>query len=200
MKYKRLNHGGVEMRSRKFITGLIVIITIGISIGLMVAKYIISAHMENAMMGVIAFMIALTASLSIKFANGWERVVISRFGTFRSINGPRLFFMIPIIDRLAYRTGTRIITSSFAAEKTLSKDLAGLNVNAGRFWIVTGSQRGAVEVTNYQRAMSCASPTASHDVIGKTLHADMLVGRDKMNQELWTMIEKPTGSWLPSAN
>lgn len=50
--------------------------------------------------GIIAFVVALIVSLAIKIADQWEKVVVLRLGTFRAIKGPRLFFIIPVIDTI----------------------------------------------------------------------------------------------------
>ena len=46
--------------------------------------------------------------------------MILRLGKFRSIKGPGLFFIIPVIDVIPYWIDTRVITASFKAEKTLT--------------------------------------------------------------------------------
>jgi regulator of protease activity HflC (stomatin/prohibitin superfamily) len=101
---------------------LIFIVIIGIGGGLALAVYGVTANPQSAWIGGIALLIALAVSFSIKIADQWERAVILRLGKFRSLNGPGLFFIIPVIDMIPYWIDTRVITSSFKAEKTLTKD------------------------------------------------------------------------------
>jgi len=54
--------------------------------------------------------------------------VILRLGHFHSLKGPGLFFIIPIIDAIPYWIDTRVITTGFKAEKTLTKDTVPVDV------------------------------------------------------------------------
>ena len=94
----------------------------------------ISTHRESISIVVGAFVIALVVAYAIRVANQWDRAVILRLGRFHALKGPGLFFIIPVIDVLAYVIDTRVITSSFKAEKTLTKDTVPVNVDAVLFW------------------------------------------------------------------
>ena len=176
------------MRQGNSFAGLIFIVILGIGIGL-------AFVMSNIWIGVIAFVIALLVSLSIKVANQWEKVVILRLGKFRTLEGPGLFFLIPVFDVIAYWIDTRVITTSFKAEKTLTKDTVPVDVDAVLFWKVFDPQKAALEVADYQIAINWASQTALRDVIGKTMLSDMLEGRDKISQELQKIIDERTEPW-----
>jgi regulator of protease activity HflC (stomatin/prohibitin superfamily) len=146
-------------------------------------------------MGAIAFAIALVISLTIKIADQWDKAVVLRLGKFRSLQGPGLFFLIPIIDTIPYWIDTRVITSSFKAEKTLTKDTVPVDVDAVLFWQVLDPKKAALKVADYQSAISWASQTALRDVIGKTMLSDMLEGRDKISHELQQIIDERTEPW-----
>ena len=118
---------------------------------------------------------------------GWE--------SFDALNGPGLFFIIPVIDTIPYWIDTRVITASFKAEKTLTKDTVPVDVDAVLFWKVIDAQKAALAVADYLSAIGWASQTALRDVIGKTQLADMLEGRDKLGQELQKIIDERTEPW-----
>jgi regulator of protease activity HflC (stomatin/prohibitin superfamily) len=71
-----------------------------------------------------------------------------------------------------------VITSSFKAEKTLTKDTVPVNVDAVLFWRVLDPQKAALDVADYQTAISWAAQTALRYVIGKTMLSDMLDGKE----------------------
>lgn len=77
-----------------------------------------------------AAIIASIVSAAIKVANQWNRAIVLRLGDFQSLRGPGLFFIIPIIDIVAYWIDTRVITTAFKAEKTLTKDTVPVDVDA----------------------------------------------------------------------
>jgi regulator of protease activity HflC (stomatin/prohibitin superfamily) len=183
----------IEMRKGSSFSALIFIVILGIGGGLAFAMN--RADMENAWIGVITFVIALVVYLSIKVADQWERVVILRLGKFHSLKGPGLFFIIPVIDVIPYWIDTRVITGSFKAEKTLTKDTVPVDVDAVLFWKVVDPKKAALDVADYESAIRWASQTALRDVIGKTMLSDMLEGREKISDELQKIIDERTEPW-----
>ena len=144
---------------------------------------------------VAAVVVASIVASAIKVANPWDRAVVLRLGQFRKLRGPGVFGIIPIIDTIAYWIDTRVITTAFKAEKTLTKDTVPVDVDAVLFWKVVDSEKAALAVADYESAMSWASQTALRDVIGKTQLADMLEGRDKISVELQRIIDQRTEPW-----
>jgi regulator of protease activity HflC (stomatin/prohibitin superfamily) len=145
--------------------------------------------------GAGAALLAALVALSIKIADQWEKVVVLRLGRFRALKGPGLFFVIPIVDAIPYWIDTRVITASFKAEKTLTKDTVPVDVDAVLFWKVLDPKRAALDVADYRSAINWASQTALRDVIGKTMLSDMLEGRDKMSKDLQKIIDERTEPW-----
>jgi regulator of protease activity HflC (stomatin/prohibitin superfamily) len=143
----------------------------------------------------VAFLIAYIVSAAINIANQWERAVVLRLGHFHALKGPGLFFIIPIIDTVAFWLDIRVITSSFKAEKTLTKDTVPVDVDAVLFWKVIDPIKAALEVADYKSAIGWASQTALRDVIGKTMLCDMLEGRGKISKELQIIIDERTEPW-----
>ena len=139
--------------------------------------------------------VAFVVSSSIKVADQWEKVVVLRLGRFRSLEGPGLFFIIPIIESVAYWIDTRVITATFKAEKTLTKDTVPVDVDAVLFWKVVDPKTAALGVADYVSAINWASQTALRDIIGKTALADMLEGREKISGELQSVIDARTEPW-----
>lgn len=106
-----------------------------LAVVLLVAGMASSYFTKSPVPGVIAVLLASYLLMAFQMANAWERVVVLRFGHFRSVVGPGLFWIIPFVDRLAAWVDTRIQTSSFTAEVTLTKDTVPVNVDAVLFWV-----------------------------------------------------------------
>jgi regulator of protease activity HflC (stomatin/prohibitin superfamily) len=154
-----------------------------------------SAQQPNLVIGAIAVLLAIVLSSAVKVANEWDRAIVLRLGHFQGIRGPGLFVIIPIIDVIAYWIDTRVITGSFKAEKSLTKDTVPVDVDAVLFWKVIDPKKAALDVADYQSAISWASQTALRDVIGKTMLSDMLEGRDKISAELQRIIDQRSEPW-----
>jgi regulator of protease activity HflC (stomatin/prohibitin superfamily) len=183
------------MRKTSALPGLIFVIIVSIGLAFAYFEYINLAYGESLAIAVVAFVIAVVASYSIKIADQWDRTVVLRLGRFRSLEGPGLFFIIPIIETVPYWIDTRVITTSFKAEKTLTKDTVPVDVDAVLFWKVVDPKKAALDVADYGSAISWASQTALRDVIGKTMLSDMLEGREKISDDLQKIIDIRTEPW-----
>ena len=183
------------MRSKNIFGGFAFVVIFGIGLAGAYAAYNPDDKTASVIIGVAAFIIALLISTAIKIADPWDKAVVLRLGHFQSLRGPGLFLIVPILDTIPYWIDTRVITTSFKAEKTLTKDTVPVDVDAVLFWKVLDPQKAALEVADYLSAISWASQTALRDVIGKTMLSDMLEGRDKISAVLQKIIDERTEPW-----
>ena len=174
---------------------LIFVIILGVGLGFAWSMAGLSDYRESVTIAVVSAVIAYIVAYSIKVADQWERVVVLRLGRFRALEGPGLFFIIPIIETVPYWIDVRVITSAFKAEKTLTKDTVPVDVDAVLFWKVIDPKKAALDVADYVSAINWASQTALRDVIGKTMLSEMLEGRDKISGELQKIIDVRTEPW-----
>jgi regulator of protease activity HflC (stomatin/prohibitin superfamily) len=134
-------------------------------------------------------------SLAPKVASQWERAVVLRLGRFRGLRGPGLFWMMPFVDSVPTWIDQRVVTTSFAAEETLTLDTVPVNVDAVLFWMVHDPEKAALEVQDYAQAVSWAAQTALRDIIGRTSLADLLRGRERIEAELQQLIDERSMPW-----
>jgi regulator of protease activity HflC (stomatin/prohibitin superfamily) len=174
---------------------LIFIVILGIGAGLAYAAHRGSADFEALLILGVAFVLASVVAAAIQVADQWNKAVVLRLGRFRSLRGPGLFVLIPLIDTIPYWLDIRVLTSSFKAEKTLTKDTVPVDVDAVLFWKIVDPKKAALDVADYRSAISWASQTALRDVIGKTMLSDMLEGRDKISDALRKIIDERTEPW-----
>jgi SPFH domain / Band 7 family len=132
---------------------------------------------------------------SPKVAQQWERAIVLRLGRYAGMRGPGLFWIVPFVDTVTSWIDQRTITTSFAAEQTLTSDTVPVNVDAVLFWMVHDAQRAALEVQDYAQAVSWAAQTALRDIIGRTPLTDLLKGRERIEQELQHLIDQRSNPW-----
>jgi regulator of protease activity HflC (stomatin/prohibitin superfamily) len=183
------------MKTRSSFSVLIFFIIIAIGLAIAYSGNSNLTGSGTLVIGVITFLLAIIISAAIKIADQWEKAVVLRLGQFQSLRGPGLFFIIPIIDNVAYWIDGRVITTTFTAEKTLTKDTVPVDVDAVLFWKVLDAKKAALEIAEYRNAINWASQTALRDVIGKTMLSEMLEGRDKMSSQLQKIIDDRTEPW-----
>ncbi len=183
------------MKSTSSLSVLVFIVILGAGLGISFAMRGASLHWPSIAAGVLAFILATVVSSAVQVANQWDKAVVLRMGRFQALRGPGLFFIVPVVDAIAYWIDTRVITMSFKAEKTLTKDTVPVDVDAVLFWKVLDPQKAALDVADYQAAVGWACQTALRDVIGKTMLADMLEGRDQISAQLQKIIDVRTEPW-----
>ncbi|MFT3890347.1 MAG: slipin family protein [Anaerolineales bacterium] len=132
---------------------------------------------------------------ALKVANQWEKAVVLRLGRFNGLKGPGMFWIIPIMDAVTSWIDHRVVVTSFSAEKTLTKDTVPVDVDAVLFWVVWDAEKAALEVKDYQAAISWSAQTALRDIIGRMMLADILVGRTAIDEELQHIIDERTTPW-----
>jgi regulator of protease activity HflC (stomatin/prohibitin superfamily) len=161
-------------------------------LGLGALAYMLTANPIGIVVGLI---LGLLAAQSPKIARQWERAVMLRLGRYIGLRGPGLFWIIPFIDTVSTWVDQRVITTSFAAEETLTSDTVPVNVDAVLFWMVYDPEKAALEVQNYPQAVSWAAQTALRDIIGRTSLTDLLRGRERIEEELQKLIDERSNPW-----
>src|ERR1700704_3478484 len=144
---------------------------------------------------IVGAVVGLIAMRSPRIARQWERAIVLRLGRYSGMRGPGLFWVVPFIDIVGSWIDQRTITTSFAAEQTLTSDTVPVNVDAVLFWMVHDPQKAALEVQNYSAAVSWAAQTALRDIIGRTPLIELLRGRERIETELQALIDQRSNPW-----
>jgi regulator of protease activity HflC (stomatin/prohibitin superfamily) len=145
--------------------------------------------------GSLLIVLALILLAALKMARQWEQAVVLRAGKFLAVRGPGLFWIVPILDNVTALIDTRLRTTQFVAEQTLTKDTVPVDVDAIIFWIVTDVKRAALEAASYGEAISWAAQTSLRETIGAAELAMLLSNRRAADEELRKTIDAKTGDW-----
>lgn len=171
----------------------VLIVAVGVAVAL--GAYGTFAQPASVIIVAASVIVATIVARAVRVAAAWERGVVLRLGKFRGLRGPGVFTIIPILDTIPYLIDVRVITSTFKAEKTLTRDTVPVDVDAVLFWKVMDPEKAALAVADYTSAISWAAQTALRDVIGKTMLAEMLEGREHISFELQRIIDARTEPW-----
>ena len=142
-----------------------------------------------------AILVALIILLSLRIALQWDRAVVLRLGKFHGLKGPGIFWIVPLLDRIARYVDMRIRATEFFSERTLTKDTVPVNVDAICFWMVWDAQKAVLEVENYYRAIVLSAQTALRDAIGTHTLAELLTHRDAVGKALQEVLDHKTNPW-----
>jgi regulator of protease activity HflC (stomatin/prohibitin superfamily) len=153
--------------------------------------------MTPAIIGpVVALAILLFIIINaVRILPEYERGVVFRLGRLRPFDyGPGLFLLIPIVDRMV-RVSLRTVVHDVPPQDIITRDNVSVKVNAVVYFRVMHPRKAVVEVENYHYATSQLSQTTLRSVLGQVELDELLSGRDKINHELQTILDKQTDPW-----
>jgi len=156
---------------------------------------IATAASQNPAWLAVALVFGVFFSQAPKIAKQWERAVVLRLGRYTGLRGPGLFWIWPYVETVSIYVDQRVVTTSFAAEETLTSDTVPVNVDAVLFWMVHDSEKAALEVQDYTQAVSWAAQTGLRDIIGRTSLSELLRGRERIESELQALIDQRSNPW-----
>jgi regulator of protease activity HflC (stomatin/prohibitin superfamily) len=168
---------------------------IAILLGCLIVGVLATVVISGPLPMIAAMIVGLIAMQSAQVAQQWERAVVLRLGRFAGLRGPGLFWIVPFVDSVSAWVDQRTITTTFAAEQTLTSDTVPVSVDAVLFWMVHDVQKASLEVQNYEQAVSWAAQTALRDIIGRTPLTDLLKGRALIEAELQKLIDDRSNPW-----
>jgi regulator of protease activity HflC (stomatin/prohibitin superfamily) len=133
--------------------------------------------------------------ISLRRALEWERMIVLRFGKFRAVKGPGLFWVIPFIDKIANVIDIRIRVTDFSAQGTLTRDSVTVTVDALCFWLVWDPQKAALEVEDYEEAVMFSAKTALRSAISSHDLTTFLEHGEAITKSLQQEVDKKTTDW-----
>jgi regulator of protease activity HflC (stomatin/prohibitin superfamily) len=147
-----------------------------------------------AVLVVLVIFAAILLGSAVRVLREYERGVIFRLGRLIAQKGPGLILLIPLIDRME-RVDLRTVTLNIPPQEVITRDNVPSSVNAVAYFRVVDSDRAIVEVENYLLATSQIAQTALRSVLGKAELDQLLSERERLNEELQTIIDESTEPW-----
>ena len=132
--------------------------------------------------------------LGLRIAQEYQRAIVFRLGRFKSIKGPGLYWIIPIIERQK-TIDIRTNTVTLEQQETITKDSVTIKVNAVLWFRVTDPEKAIIKVANYNQAVYQFSVTALRNIIGQHILDEVLKEREQINTTLQRMVDTATEPW-----
>src|SRR6187397_251353 len=142
---------------------------------------------------VVLFVLFFLGS-AVRVLREYERGVIFRLGRLIAQKGPGLILLIPVIDRMV-RVDLRTVTLNIPPQEVITRDNVPSSVTAVCYFRVVDANRSIVEVENFLLATSQIAQTALRSVLGKAELDQLLSERERLNEELQTIIDESTEPW-----
>ena len=146
-----------------------------------------------ALVVVLAILLVVLFS-AVRILREYERGVIFRLGRLIAQKGPGLILLIPFVDRMV-KVDLRTVTLNIPPQEVITRDNVPAGVNAVAYFRVIDPRKAITEVENYLLATSQISQTALRSVLGKAEFDQLLSERERLNEELQTIIDESTEPW-----
>jgi len=143
---------------------------------------------------IIAIVVFSLLSSVVKIAREYERGVIFRLGRLLSAKGPGVILLIPIVDRMI-KMDLRVVTLDVPRQEMMTKDNVPVTVDAVVYFRVVNPEDAVVKVENYSRATYLVAQTTLRSVLGQHELDELLIQRDRINQQLQQVIDEITEPW-----
>jgi len=131
---------------------------------------------------------------AVRVLKEYERGVIFRLGRLVGSRGPGLILLIPVVDKMT-KVSLRTVAMDVPPQDVITKDNVSVKVNAVVYFRVMEPEKAIVEVENYLFATSQLAQTTLRSVLGQAELDELLAAREKINQELQSILDRLTDPW-----
>ena len=150
--------------------------------------------MQLTYIAIIAALIIVVLYNTIKILQEYERGVIFLLGRFQTVKGPGLIILIPGIQKMT-KVDLRVMVLDVPTQDVISRDNVSVRVNAVIYFRIVDPEKAIIRVANVFEATSQLSQTTLRSVLGQHELDDMLAERDRLNEDIQTILDQRTDNW-----
>ncbi|MBC7501802.1 MAG: paraslipin [Herminiimonas sp.] len=121
--------------------------------------------------------------------------VVERVGKYYATLGPGLRFVVPFIDRIAYKHILKEIPLDVPPQVCITRDNTQLQVDGILYFQVTDPMRASYGSSNYLAAITQLAQTTLRSVIGKMELDKTFEERDHINTAIVNAIDESAANW-----
>lgn len=141
---------------------------------------------------VIAIIFVIKSINVIPQQTAW---VIERLGKFHKVLSPGLNFIIPFIDKVAYKHSLKEIPLDTPSQVCITRDNTQLSVDGILYFQVTDPKLASYGTSNYIVAITQLAQTTLRSVIGKMVLDETFEERDVINNQVVSAIDEAALNW-----
>ena len=152
------------------------------------------------MVGLILLWVGLLIVLiiilsSIKIVNTGYLYVVERFGQFHRILEPGWHFTIPFVDFVRKRVSTKQQILDVPPQSVITKDNVKISVDNVIFYKLLNAKDAVYNIEDYKSGIVYSATTNMRNILGNMSLDEILSGRDKINQDLLSIIDEVTDAY-----
>ena len=147
----------------------------------------------------IALVLAVIAAIFIvqtfKIVPQQHAWVVERLGRYDRTLTPGLKFVVPFVERVAYRHSLKEVPLDVPSQVCITKDNTQLQVDGIIFFQITDPMRASYGSTNYVIAITQLAQTTLRSVIGKMELDKTFEERDAINASVVSALDEAALNW-----
>ena len=132
---------------------------------------------------------------SVKVVPQQHAWVVERLGKYTGTLTPGLNFLVPFIDKVAYKHILKEIPLDIASQVCITKDNTQLQVDGILYFQVTDAMRASYGSSNYIMAISQLAQTSLRSIIGKLELDKTFEERDILNSQVVQAVDEAALNW-----
>jgi len=145
---------------------------------------------------IILFVVAAVfITQSVKVVPQQHAWVVERLGKYNGTLTPGLSFLMPFVDKVAYKHILKEIPLDIASQVCITRDNTQLQVDGILYFQVTDAMRASYGSSNYIMAISQLAQTSLRSVIGKLELDKTFEERDIINAQVVQAIDEAALNW-----
>ncbi len=150
----------------------------------------------SSLFTIALFVVAIIIiSRAIRVVPQQHALVIERLGRFFAVLQPGLNFVIPFVDRVAYKHDLREIPFDVPSQICITKDNTQLQVDGILYFQVTDPRLASYGSSNFQVAITQLAQTTLRSVIGRMELDRTFEERDHINGLVVAALDQAAGNW-----
>jgi len=142
-----------------------------------------------------AVVVVMILNSSVKFVPQNTAFVVERFGKFRKTMTAGLNFVLPFIDRVAYKVSLKEMALDVPGQSAITKDNITLNVDGVLYMKVLDPEKASYGIDNYVFGVTQLAQTTMRSEIGKITLDRTFEERDLLNSAIVSAINEAGAAW-----
>jgi len=144
---------------------------------------------------VLFFVVAIFIFQTFKIVPQQHAWVVERLGKYDRTLAPGLEFVIPFIERVAYKHSLKEVPLDVPSQVCITRDNTQLQVDGIIYFQVTDPMRASYGSSNYVLAITQLAQTLLRSVIGKMELDRTFEERDTINAHVVTALDEAARNW-----
>lgn len=132
---------------------------------------------------------------SVQVVPQQEAWVVERFGKFHTVLEPGLNFIVPMIDKVAYKQTLKEIPLDTTSQVCITKDNTQLQVDGVLYYQVTNPELASYGTSDFVTAITQLAQTSLRSVIGTMTLDKTFEEREEINTRVVQAVDEAAQTW-----